>query len=421
MGILPQPMISPSSLLAIARELEQHQDAPRIKKLLIYTAENRWESNLQQLQRFPIEIVIHKIVMQFPAIDQLQQALDVAVSTLSRPAAYSVIASEILAYLSPLYEDTEDATKIVLATPSLPQGPAVSTLLIETIAHTLETSREGIRIKKLLYALCYKRWENNFQILGQTTFVQLIQQVATLCTTYTQFQDALLQLVSSLNRQNVYAQIAEFMSEAIAPLYGSGEGNTGITRPMLNPLAMQTTLPTSSENYKTTLETGKESASARVEPEDHPDNTAINTFGHQQFQKIILEDDAPETSVYVNKSVTPTPASKPTPPSTPQHFADNLNFYELKLEVMKYANPLRAKILLFSALHHPFDLSGQDWAMLRTCDLDDLLRKSIKSAPTIVALEIKLSAIAQSLFEPQEHLQTTSAIIQAINVLTTTT
>ena len=76
-----------------------------------------------------------------------------------------------------------------------------------------------------------------------------------------------------------------------------------------------------------------------------------------------------------------------------------------------------AKILLFSAVHHMFDLSGQDWSLLRTCDFDDLLQAALLGSPTVIALEIRLSAIAQALFEPKEHLQATSALIQAIKLL----
>lgn len=141
-------------------------------------------------------------------------------------------------------------------------------------------------------------------------------------------------------------------------------------------------------------------------------------FSENQTLALDPETQMTQTMLLNTGPPRPMPAPAPAPVPKKKHFAAALNIYELKLEVMKYANPLRTKILLFSVVHHPFDLSGKDWSMLRTCDFDELLSEVLRDASSLKALEIKLSAIARSLFDANEHLQAAGAIVQAVTTFT---
>ncbi|MEB3225955.1 MAG: hypothetical protein VKJ86_09145 [Synechococcus sp.] len=415
-------MTPPASLKAMIGALEQHPDAQRIKKLLIYTAVNRWESDTQLIDRLSLERIVQKNLDQFSTLKELQRALSNSVSTLSRPATYGRLANDILNHLSAFYEDQEPSTGI-LAPPSQTKK-SITEIHLEVAVQTLEEHRENIRIKKLLYALCFQRWENNFQILDAQTLTALLQQLVKQYPSRQRFETVLRKLVSLLNRQQTYHQIAEIILEAITPLYQGVDAATGLTQPTNDPEPPALEVPTAPPSpprpapeaidYKQTMAFNMDElplvapSPQAAAPEPNYKQTMAFNFGDQNPQTMVLNAVPP----------LPLPDLPPKPEPPKQHFAANLNIYELKLEVMKYANPLRTKILLFSAVHHPFDLSGKDWSMLRTCDFDELLSKVLRDASSPKALDIKLSAIARSLFDANEHLQAAAAITQAIKLLT---
>ena len=101
----------------------------------------------------------------------------------------------------------------------------------------------------------------------------------------------------------------------------------------------------------------------------------------------------------------------PPPPSPPKPTYD---IFEIRMEIMQYTNPLRAKILLFSLLFHPWDRSGQDWSTLRSYTLDDLLEQILQSGRSISEIEGKLYNMAIALHDPDSHLQTASTVVESV-------
>ncbi|OKH17483.1 hypothetical protein [[Limnothrix rosea] IAM M-220] len=424
-------MTSHPALPTIIREFEQHQDALRLKKLLIYAVENIWESDTLRLHRIDLMPIITAIPQKFPSLVHFREALNAAVNTLSRPMAYGRLATVIIKAIAPLYEQPmaqddapEGTTRIIMATPtSPPKDTSPPKRAVVLVAKQMERHPEGIRIKKLLFALCHQRWENDFQILGQASFLQLIRQIKDLYPHTYELAAALQSLVSSLNRQTIYASLSNFILEVTGPIYRRTDEPTGLTRPTFPPITIAR--PEAADAANSTYQ-GSMSFSAQGSQPSIP--LPDISFGEISESYMSSEITDPRLQVTASLDEPSTGAAQQTSditaaslkdPRNPQsaHFAKALNIFELKLEIMKYANPLRAKILLFSAVHHPFDLSGEDWSLLRTCDFDDLLHKTLQGSPSVVALEIRLSAIAQSLFEPKEHLQATSALIQAIKLL----
>ena len=81
---------------------------------------------------------------------------------------------------------------------------------------------------------------------------------------------------------------------------------------------------------------------------------------------------------------------------------------------MKYANPLQAKILLFSALHDDFDFTSQAWSNLKQHDLDGLLRHLLSVCKTYTDLEARLFGVARRSTEPETAVQTAEAIIKCL-------
>lgn len=91
--------------------------------------------------------------------------------------------------------------------------------------------------------------------------------------------------------------------------------------------------------------------------------------------------------------------------------------FDIRLAIMRYANPLKAKILIFSALHHPFSFSEEDWIILKRYSLDDWILGLVKSCKTFAELEAKLYNSVRVSKEPEQSLQVAQTIIQALEFI----
>ena len=90
------------------------------------------------------------------------------------------------------------------------------------------------------------------------------------------------------------------------------------------------------------------------------------------------------------------------------------DLYKIRAEIISNINPLRAKILLFSALNEQFTFSSQDWASLKSQQLDELISGLIDSCPTFIKLVHKLELTAGILPEANENLQVAKVISQSL-------
>ncbi|MEM8778524.1 MAG: hypothetical protein AAGF26_06560, partial [Cyanobacteria bacterium P01_G01_bin.49] len=145
------------------------------------------------------------------------------------------------------------------------------------------------------------------------------------------------------------------------------------------------------------------------------DSTQIISINANQndHNKQVTSVSAFETAVIdinLNAMVTESKQIEEAAPSPEKTY----DIFELRLEIMQYTNPLRAKILLFSLLFHTWDRSGQDWSVLRSYTLDDLLEQTIQSGQSITDIEAKLHRAAKSLNQPHDHLQAVSTIVETI-------
>ncbi|NJN49560.1 MAG: hypothetical protein HC805_07075 [Alkalinema sp. RL_2_19] len=89
--------------------------------------------------------------------------------------------------------------------------------------------------------------------------------------------------------------------------------------------------------------------------------------------------------------------------------------FDLRLEIMKFTNPLRAKILLFSVVNHRFDGSESDWTALKRNSLEALLKKILETyAPS--DLGFRLMQMAQSWSEPEDYEQVVDVLMRALKL-----
>ncbi len=88
--------------------------------------------------------------------------------------------------------------------------------------------------------------------------------------------------------------------------------------------------------------------------------------------------------------------------------------FDLRLELMRYTNPLRAKILIFSSLQNRATLDEQDWANLKNQNLDTLLYSLYERCETFSQLENHLCQAANALEDKSENNQAAAAILQCL-------
>ncbi|MBC7972400.1 MAG: adenylate/guanylate cyclase domain-containing protein [Verrucomicrobia bacterium] len=357
----------------LAVELDATGNGARIKKLAFYVCRKRWEHDQSRLDGIRLQDLIAELHQSMPTLEQLTIAIDGFVQTLSKPAEYALLANAITSKLKRLYgaSAVEDA---VIAAPQLPQAlalleaapiaatiptPSDVTALYAVIARSLEPEASLLRIKKLLFYVCCRQWESDAAKLESLNLESLMQDVHQITRTVDQLEAALQAVVKTLNKQDEYRTIAQTIVIRLANLY------PGHQEALLEPLhsAFQTALAPLADDEKLE-EAGGGRSSTNPEP--------------------VPQQDSP------------------------------LSLFDFRLGIMKYANPLQAKILLFSALHSTFGFTSQDWSDLKQHDLDTLLRRLLGLCKTYTDLEACLFAAARQASEPETAVQTAEAVIKCL-------
>lgn len=368
----------PSDLLnETVRQLENHEESLRIKKVIFCLCKKYWENMLDILNTFSLGDLIEELISTYPTLDRFKEALVKLVKTLNRPNIYTEVAKVIFARISRLYKYLEDEPQTAIIASS------TSSEILNLVASKLQNHQEQARIKKVIYSVCRKRWENDIQIIDSYSLSSLIRELMQHYPTKDELQIALIKLVQNINKQNLYLAIANIIVNQLGGLYNNKQN--------LNTLKEETA--TQIVNAQFVQVNNFNSISNLVEPQQPiPQNFGTSVI---------------DLSVEQASEVQPQSERSQQPQKT-------LNLFELRLEIMQYTNPLRAKVLLFSVLYQSWDKNNQDWAMLRSYTLDDLLKELIQSAKSLTDTESKLFAAARILTDFETNMQTASTIIEAI-------
>ncbi|WP_341730419.1 hypothetical protein [Microcoleus sp. EPA2] len=224
--------------------------------------------------------------------------------------------------------------------------------ILDEVVRDLEQDVNISRIKRIIFFACKEFWENDVGKLGETDLGILLQE---LCTKYSNLEDietVLNIIVSKVNKKEEYALVADLIICQLSRLYEFED--------------------------LTNLETN------------------ISRFGGES-PPAFQEEFSSEI-----------PGSNET--------ERNPGFlFDVRQKILQQTNPLRAKILIFSTLYHEFTFSDRDWLLLKSQELDTLLRQLFNVCPTLGELESQLYRTASTLENRDENDQTASVIIQAMN------
>lgn len=333
-----EPLVMSLPFGEVAQDLAQEQNLVRIKKLLIYSCTQVWESDRHRLDQVSLLNLLQDLRAIAPTVEQLQFRLDVAVRSLSKTAEYALVSGVIMSRVGRLYPDM--GTQRVLA----------SEKTYGAIAQRLERHGSGDRIKKLLLLACQSTWVTDSTQLAQVNLADLIRDLHRLTPSLIMLQAVLESLVNTLSKRAEYTLASHEISNAFQPLYP--EAMTEI----------RTTMP--------------EKVAASLPPA---------AFAETQQ------------------------ASQPSPSQA----SDLSNLFDLRLEIMRYTNPYRAKIVLFSLLHQPFTNFAEQESMVKNQTLDDLLRVMLQTYK-LAEVEVQLLAVAKNLEDSEDCVQAAQVILGAV-------
>ncbi|MDB9312095.1 hypothetical protein PN462_03200 [Spirulina sp. CS-785/01] len=403
----------------IATTLAQHEHQVRIRKLLFCACYNRWENDQSILANLEIESLLFRLYQQHTTLEKITETLYTVVQKLNRKTQYAQLANVIIEQVKPLYDhtpppspdtDNSEATQFLSSetTQFYPQFTPPSPLT--NIAQSLDQHEQSLRIRKLLFCACYNQWENNIQPLLQLDLIELLKTLQSRHSSTNELSTTLYNIVGNLNRKVAYSQLANFIIEQLQGLYPTLEANS---TQFLTPQPPSNTefTPPNQDNSPPSPPSPDEMATEVIQNPissppnlNNPDDTTNYTQRNQTaYTEKTTVSQGNQTAAFLQTQLqTHHPSHKAYDP------------FEIRLEVMKYANPLRAKILSFSTLNHKFETTGNEWSSLRTQSFDQLLRQLYETYREFTYLEQNLYKTAQHLEAPDESQQAAEAIAQAM-------
>jgi len=418
--------IPPESLINAAHYLEDHDEGQRIKKLLFCLCKKYWENDPNVLNSNTLETLLGELVQLKPNIEQLTFSMYKLVKTLNRPKVYAAVAKTILDQLGPVYTSHSDASLTMAegainvplteqdtqlesppvrgdAPPLLPQVVATQIAepqsIAEMIAETLGQHSEQVRIKKLVFAVARGYWENSVPAIDQVGLTNLILELRQRYPSIQALQGGFEQIVNNINKATLYLAIAKLIMTQMSSLYENSEETY-----LSDPDEPKTGLPTQMIKAEPALAIARQQQGG-----DHLQTSIIDLAS--------IPVPPPPRPRQTDPIVTILGAAVPSPPISVHSQPKAYNLFDLRSEIMQYTNPLRAKILLFSVLFQSWDENGQDWGMIRSYGLDDLVEQLILSRKRPNDVEVKLNAQADQMDEQEAYQQTAQTLIKIIKPL----
>lgn len=404
----------PSWLLdEVSQRLNQHPEQLRIHKLAFAVCANRWETNSEAIAQYQLRDLLHHLYFTHPTRDDLATGLKNLAVRLSRPKAYATVCRALWSEMAPLYQQPAPNPALEMTSIMEDAGEDTGPLVQSpygAIANPLAQSPNATRIKKLLYGVCSGGWENDPQVLGYFKLPNLVQQLHQLSPSLEDVSSRLNRVVASLNRRTEYTQVAQSIVDAMGALYGSDrpEDTGPLSEPIfqyedpdgasgLMELDSDDLMPTA-VGYPPAL--GDHS----LPPESYGEVAAATAVATEVRHAAPHDDGTDEGSV----GWTEDDDERVEPPR------DRNDLSDLRVEIMQYTNPLRAKMLLFSHLHQPFEFNSPDWSKLRAQTMGDLLQQLFEQHGSFTQTEQSLHQTAQKMQRPDDYEQAVGAIARAI-------
>jgi hypothetical protein len=388
----------------VVRYLDSHEEKLRIKKLIFCICKKYWENEPNILNTVAMEDLVKELVQLKTNKEQLTFSVYKLVKTLNRPKVYLGVATVIIEQISQLYSNMAAAydNQLLLVEPEV--NPSFTTVnndvnneednLLRQVVSGIENHRETARIQKLMFAACKNPWENDQAVINNYGLKNIVLELQRNNPNFLSLRQTLKQIAENINKKALYLALADIILAQLEPLYDTDNDDEEEDNESKSQI-LNTQIVDLKNDSDSAAKTRSFSAS-RSEPVDFS-SSIINLNERQLVMELPFAEPA---------------SSNNNPSNFPQIPA--YDPFEIRLEIFQYANPLRAKILIFSLLFHPWDRSGQDWSTLRSYTLEDLLKQLIQSGKSIQDIEVQLYNIAQTQMDTDANVQTASILVQIL-------
>jgi hypothetical protein len=379
----------------VVRYLDSHEEKLRIKKLIFYICKKYWENDPNTLDGVAMEDLVKELVQLKTSKEQLTFSVYKLVKTLNRPEVYAGVATVIIEQISKLYSNIAAAydTQLSPLEPAVnPRFTAVNNAVnngednsLRQVVNSLGNHLETERMQKLMFAACKNRWENDLSVINNYGLKNIILELRQNNPNFLSLRETLNQVAENINKKALYLSLAEIILTQLEPLYDTNN------------------------DYK---EEDNESKSQifndqMVHLNDDCDSSAkTSSFSSSRSKPVDFASSRMELPFAEPAFLNNNPSNYPQ--------ISDYDPFEIRLEILRYANPLRAKILIFSLLFYAWDQNSQDWLTLRSYTLEDLLQKLIESGKSLKDIEIQLYHIAQTQMDRDANLQTAGILVQAL-------
>jgi DNA-directed RNA polymerase specialized sigma24 family protein len=319
------------------------------------------------------------------------------------------------------------------------------------IAQRLESHAHAARIKKLLLYATAGHWETDNQQLQQRPIQPMLEQLHQLYPTAQQLRFYLYTIAANLTKSREYQQLANVVLLECTALYATA-GNDNDDEPTAF-FASSATPPAPAPETGMLEEQCQIAQILELMPErdrivklmlclmydtwesdaEKVAQTSIRVLIQSIWQKyaslIEVEHQLVAIVQRLSKAVEySTLASTIVQQIAPLYglYQDDdeeqslplvqaIDGFDLRLELMKFTNPLRAKILLFSLSDQRFSGSEADWAALKRHGLETLLKKVLATQPA-AELGQNLLAMARSLPDAEDYEQVVDVLMRALKL-----
>jgi hypothetical protein len=388
----------------VVRYLDSHEEKLRIKKLIFCICKKYWENEPNILNGVAMEDLVKELVQLKTNKEQLTFSVYKLVKTLNRPKVYLGVATVIIEQISQLYSNIAAAYDNQLLPVEPEVNPSFTNVnndvnneednLLRQVVSGIENHRETARIKKLMFAACKNRWENDQAVINNYGLKNIVLELQRNNPNFLSLRQTLRQVAENINKKALYLALADIILTQLEHLYDTDnddeEEDNESKSQRFNTQIVDLKNDSDSAAKTTSFST------SRSDPVDFS-SSIINLNEPQLVMELPFAEPA-----YSNNN----PSNFPQIPA--------YDPFEIRLEIFQYANPLRAKILIFSLLFHPWDRSGQDWSTLRSYTLEDLLKQLIQSGKSLQDIEVQLYNIAQTQMDTDANVQTASILVQTL-------
>ena len=380
----------------VVRCLDSHEEKLRIKKLIFCICKKYWENDPNILNSVAMEDLVNELVQLKTSKEQLTFSVYKLVKNLSRPEVYAGVAPVIIKQISKLYSNIATAynTQLLPVEPGVNPSFASVNNLLRQVVSSLENHRETARIKKLMFAACKNHWETDQVVINNYGLKNIILELQQNNPNFLSLQQTVNRVAENINKKALYLALANIILTQLEPLYDADnddeEQDNESKSEILNSQMVHLNNDCNYAAKTTSL------SPSRSEPVD--------------FSSSIIDLKEPQLAMELPFAE---PASSNNNPSNPPQIPA-YDPFKIRLEIFQYTNPLRAKILIFSLLFHPWEQSDQDWSTLRGYTLEDLLQQLIQSGKSLKDIEVQLYNIANTQMDRDANVQTASILVQAL-------